>query len=203
MCVHCSFHSLIDVNMFVYSYLCMCASVHPSVHVYILTCVYVVFVAHATEDEDAEDEGEEDGEDDDDDEGMDILMDDSSSSDHIKSTKTNSHTTTTATATAGKSSNIPGNKMQSEEEVDSLDDATVLKNVFESLAGPMKSYVSKKDLLNWDFVLDLFGEGLLDEESLDDVMAACGATKKGLSLEAFDKVVDNLVSTCVYMGDVF
>ena len=81
--------------------------------------------------------------------------------------------------------------------MDALSDETILKNVFQSLAG-IKTHVSKKDLLNWDFVLDLFGEGLLDEETLDEEMKVCGANKKGLDLAAFDKLVDSLVSYCVY-----
>lgn len=78
------------------------------------------------------------------------------------------------------------------EELESLDDETILKNVFQALSGG-KGHVSLKDLLNWDFVLDLFGEGLLDEEELVFMMSDCGGHRKGVDLPAFDKLVDSLV----------
>ena len=43
------------------------------------------------------------------------------------------------------------------EDVDNDDDEELLSNVFLSLAGT-KTYVSAKDLMNWDMVLELFGE---------------------------------------------
>lgn len=78
------------------------------------------------------------------------------------------------------------------EELESLDDETILKNVFQALSGG-KGHVSLKDLLNWDFVLDLVGEGLLDEEELTTIMKDCGGHRKGVDLPAFDKLVDSLV----------
>lgn len=45
-------------------------------------------------------------------------------------------------------------KAEDEEE---LDDEELLKNVFQSLAGD-KSFVTAKDLMNWDIVLELMGE---------------------------------------------
>ena len=89
-------------------------------------------------------------------------------------------------------------RLASSEEIESMDDETILNNVFQGLAG-VKKHVSLKDLLNWDFVLDLMGEGALDEETLGEMMLDCGGNKKGLNLDGFDKLVDQLVSTCIYM----
>lgn len=73
------------------------------------------------------------------------------------------------------------------------DDAALVEEVFRSLAGT-KSRVSTKDMLNWDLCDDLIVQGLLTEESLAEIMEDCGADKKGVDLEGFDKLVDKLVS---------
>lgn len=48
-------------------------------------------------------------------------------------------------------------RLLTDDELEDLDDDTILKNVFANLAGK-KTHVSLKDLLNWDFVIDLIGE---------------------------------------------
>lgn len=46
--------------------------------------------------------------------------------------------------------------------------------------------------MNWDFVLDLMGEGLLTEDLLREKMKEVGG-EKGVELPQFDKLVDTLV----------
>ena len=54
--------------------------------------------------------------------------------------------------------------------------------------------ISCKDLLGWDFVLQLMGEGLLTDASLEALVQECGANAKGrLKLENFSVLIDHLV----------
>lgn len=65
---------------------------------------------------------------------------------------------------AAKSSSKSNKKIEAEEDEDDEeeDDDEVLEAVFKSLAGD-KKVVSTKDLLNWDFVLGMMGEGRVTE----------------------------------------
>ena len=72
------------------------------------------------------------------------------------------------------------------------DDMELLEDVFARL-GNGKPYVSIKDLLNWDLVLDLFVEGLLTEELLQQKITQFGGTNKRVDITCFDKLVDSLV----------
>lgn len=78
------------------------------------------------------------------------------------------------------------------EEGSELSDAELSRRVFDSLSGD-KGHITTKNLLNWDFVLELMGEGIITEESLNELMAECGSDRKGLSYEHFDRLVDCLV----------
>jgi len=80
-----------------------------------------------------------------------------------------------------------------DDDTDGDDDAELLSSVFTSLANG-KDYVSVKDLMNWDFILDLMGEALLTEEILLQKMKDCGGTEKGVKIEAFDVLVDELIA---------
>ena len=80
------------------------------------------------------------------------------------------------------------------------DDDKILRNVFHSLAHG-KEKVSLNNLLNWDLVLDLIGEGLLTEESLLQKMNEVDGDKKGVDITGFDKLVDVLVG--LYADDEF
>lgn len=51
-------------------------------------------------------------------------------------------------------------KKQVEVEEDDEEDEELLANVFKSLAGD-KTFVTPKDLLNWDIVLELMGEVIM------------------------------------------
>jgi len=135
-------------------------------------------------DDDDDDDDDDDEEEEDDDNEVSINL---AKPVDVKSKKSNSPPpfTTTATPTGATRPLNPA-------ELESLDDETILKNVFQALSGG-KGHVSLKDLLNWDFVLDLFGEGLLDEEELTSIMTNCGGHRKGVDLPAFDKLVDSLV----------
>jgi hypothetical protein len=48
-------------------------------------------------------------------------------------------------------------KVEIKVDVEEEDGSELLKNVFQNLAG-QKTYVTPKDLLEWDIVLDLMGE---------------------------------------------
>ena len=103
---------------------------------------------------------------------------------------------TSAESNKGNKGN-KGNKVaiesdKTDADADDVDDAQLLGEVFASIANK-KAFASRKDLLNWDFVLDLMGEGLLTEESLNEQMLAAGGGDKGIALESFDTLVDNLV----------
>ena len=87
---------------------------------------------------------------------------------------------------------ISENEGEGEGETDDIDEQQLLENVFRGLSGG-KDRVSAKDLLDWDIVRNLMGEGLLTVDSLQDIIVECGGTKKGLDLESFDKMVDKLI----------
>ena len=87
-----------------------------------------------------------------------------------------------------------------EKEDDDDDDDEILQNVFNGLAHG-KSRLSLNNLLNWDLVLDLMGEGLLTEDSLLEKMTEVGGDKKGVEISGFDKLVDVLVG--LYADDEF
>jgi hypothetical protein len=74
------------------------------------------------------------------------------------------------------------------------DDDENLLNVFKELAGD-KKFVSAKDLMSWDIVLELMGEGVLNDALLKEKMSECtGYNGKGVSLEGFDELVDKLAA---------
>jgi hypothetical protein len=75
---------------------------------------------------------------------------------------------------------------------DEDDDGELLKGVFSGLAKG-KEKVSMKDLLSWDLVLELMGEGVLTEDLLKEKMLQSGGDNKGVNIESFDKLVDLLV----------
>jgi len=84
-------------------------------------------------------------------------------------------------------------KVEIKVDVEEEDESELLLNVFENLAG-QKTYVTPKDLLEWDIVLDLMGEGVLTNDLLKEKMAECaGYNGKGITLEGFDVFVDKLV----------
>ena len=106
----------------------------------------------------------------------------------------------TATAASGQS-NVKGEEKSDEEDKPDDDDqdytdeeeGELLSNVFANLANG-KTFVSAKDMQNWDIVLELMGEGLLTDDVLREKMAECqGYTGKGVPLEGFDQLVDKLV----------
>lgn len=73
------------------------------------------------------------------------------------------------------------------------EDVENTRKVFESLANG-KAHCTMKDLLAWDFVTTLVGEGALSETLLQEKMDARGASKRGIGLEGFDRLVDDLVA---------
>jgi len=73
-----------------------------------------------------------------------------------------------------------------------VDEEKLLENVFRGLAGK-KDKATFKDLLNWDFVLELVGEDRLSEAELRDMMVSAGGTAKSVTLGQFDKLMDALV----------
>jgi len=74
------------------------------------------------------------------------------------------------------------------------DDDENLLNVFKELAGD-KKFVSAKDLMTWDIVLELMGEGVLNDALLKEKMSECkGYNGKGVTLEGFDDLVDKLAT---------
>lgn len=79
-----------------------------------------------------------------------------------------------------------------DEEEEEVDEEALLVSVFQSLAHG-KPRATVKDLLSWDFVLELMGEGLLTEELLADKMTGAGGTAKGIEVEHFDAFVNSLV----------
>jgi hypothetical protein len=82
-------------------------------------------------------------------------------------------------------------------DIEDEDDDENLLNVFKELAGD-KKFVSAKDLMSWDIVLELMGEGVLNDALLKEKMSECtGYNGKGVSLEGFDELVDKLV--CMHM----
>lgn len=77
-----------------------------------------------------------------------------------------------------------------------LDEAAQAENtrrVFEGLSKG-KAYCTVKDLMRWDFVYTLFGEGALTEELLLGKMEARGGDRRGIPLAGFDGLVDDLVA---------
>ena len=76
---------------------------------------------------------------------------------------------------------------------DEQDEAELLSGVFSSLAGP-KNFVSAKDLLQWDLVMELMGDGLLSEDKLVSMVEGSPGGSKGLDLHAFDALIDSLLS---------
>jgi hypothetical protein len=82
-----------------------------------------------------------------------------------------------------------GQLLEAEEDVD---EEALLHKVFQSLSHG-KPRATVKDLLAWDFVLELMGGGLLTEELLADKMVAAGGTSKGVEVQHFDLFVDSLV----------
>ena len=84
------------------------------------------------------------------------------------------------------------NEDDDDDEEEEEDEEALLRKVFESLAHG-KPRATVKDLLSWDFVLELMGEGLLTEDLLADKMTAAGGTAKGLEVQQFDAFVDSLV----------
>ena len=72
------------------------------------------------------------------------------------------------------------------------DDLELLRDVFARL-GNGKPYVSIKDLLNWDLVMDLLVEGLLTEDTLQQKIIQFGGSIKKMDITCFDKLVDALV----------
>lgn len=86
-----------------------------------------------------------------------------------------------------------GKEGEGDEGDDEEDDDKLLAGVFKSLSGG-KERCSVKDLLNWDMVLDLMGEGVIDEETLQNLMKECGGNAKGVDLKGFDVLVDKLVN---------
>jgi predicted RNA-binding protein with RPS1 domain len=89
------------------------------------------------------------------------------------------------------SSSADGNQVGAAD-TDEDDDETLLRKVFTSLSHG-KERASVKDLLSWDFVLELLGEGLLTEDLLREKMNALGGNDKGIAAEHFDALVDSLV----------
>eukprot|EP01038_Epipyxis_sp_PR26KG_P013310 gene13310-17832_t len=95
---------------------------------------------------------------------------------------------------------IPTPEENKIENIEEDEDNQILENVFDDLSKG-KEFVTAKDLMDWDFVLDLMAEGLLTEESLEAKIKEYGNKStgikikyvKGLSLPDFDKFVDELV----------
>ena len=78
---------------------------------------------------------------------------------------------------------------------DDTDESALLQDVFFSLAGD-KGFVSTKDMMRWDLVLELIGEGLLSEEQLQSMVqgvASSKMSKKGLNISEFDMLIDSLL----------
>lgn len=89
-----------------------------------------------------------------------------------------------------------------DEENSAEEDRKNLINVFQSLANG-KSYIRSKDLLNWDFVLDLLTEGVLTEQTLDDKVKSL-SSGRGMDIEGFDTFVNDMVrAACCFVCDSF
>lgn len=89
-----------------------------------------------------------------------------------------------------------------DEENSAEEDRKNLINVFQSLANG-KSYIRSKDLLNWDFVLDLLTEGVLTEQTLDDKVKSL-SSGRGMDVEGFDTFVNDMVrAACCFVCDSF
>ena len=82
--------------------------------------------------------------------------------------------------------------LDSMEEEEEEEEEELLRDVFERISNG-KAFISAKDLMNWDLVLDLMAEGLLSEELLAEIMLSVGGDKKGVRLDGFDRLVDMLV----------
>ena len=98
----------------------------------------------------------------------------------------------TNTIPSGKGASYTASDKDGEGEDDEEDDEALLLSVWENLANGKKK-VSLKDLLGWDLVLELMGEGLLTESILEDKVIQSGGDKKGVDVAAFDKLIDLLV----------
>ena len=78
------------------------------------------------------------------------------------------------------------------------------KDLFDTLRGSKKT-VSVKTFLAWDDVLDMQTEGLLDDDTLDALLAEVGVGKGRsgeLSYEQFAQLVQMLEETAAALGDV-
>eukprot|EP01036_Dinobryon_divergens_P036011 gene36011-46788_t len=69
--------------------------------------------------------------------------------------------------------NEDNNEDSNADEEDEVDEVALLGNVFKGISGG-KQRASIKDLMNWDFILDLISEEKLNEKSLTDEVLACG-----------------------------
>lgn len=73
---------------------------------------------------------------------------------------------------------------------DDSDDA-LLQEVFADVSNG-KSFVAVKDLLNWDFVIELLAEGIITEWDLEEKVKKF-SEKKGMSIQGFDQLLDDLM----------
>lgn len=67
----------------------------------------------------------------------------------------------------------------------------LLQEVFADVSNG-KSFVAVKDLLNWDFVIELLAEGIITEWDLEEKVKKY-SEKKGMSIQGFDQLLDDLM----------
>lgn len=85
-----------------------------------------------------------------------------------------------------------GDQENDDDDDDIEEDRKLVEGVFGGIAGGKKT-ASIKDLMGWDLVLDLMGEGLLSEETLRQMVTSVGGGAKGVLIDQFSDLVDRLV----------
>lgn len=70
-------------------------------------------------------------------------------------------------------------------------DEALLQEVFADVANG-KSFVAVKDILNWDFAIELLAEGIITEWDLEEKVKKY-SEKRGMNIHGFDQLLDELM----------